>query len=67
MFALLRQALEEIHFLYGNKADSLMHALRHLLARSMPSEMEVDVLRGLARQIRWFVENSSKTKQAPAT
>src|SRR5262249_34608830 len=33
MFAQLRQALEAIHFLYGPKADALMHALRHLIGR----------------------------------
>ncbi len=54
MFARLRTALEEIHFLYGSNADTLMHALRHLLGRARPTAMEVDVLLGLARQIRWF-------------
>ena len=34
MFEHLRRALEEVHFLYGAKADSLMHALRHLLGRA---------------------------------
>jgi tRNA/rRNA methyltransferase len=53
MFAQLKQSLEAIHFLYGPKSGSLMHALRHLIARAMPDEMEVDVLRGLARQIGW--------------
>jgi tRNA/rRNA methyltransferase len=57
MFAHLRTALEEIHFLYGTNADSLMHALRHLIGRAQPSAMEVDLLFGLARQIRWFVAN----------
>jgi tRNA/rRNA methyltransferase len=55
MFMRLRTALEEIHFLYGEKADALMHALRHLLGRAGPTEMEVKLLLGLARQIRWFV------------
>jgi tRNA/rRNA methyltransferase len=55
MFAHLRTALEEIHFLYGPKADALMHAVRHLLGRAGPTDMEVGVLHGLARQIRWFV------------
>jgi tRNA/rRNA methyltransferase len=54
MFEHLRLALEEIHFLYGANADSLMHAIRHLIGRALPSSMEVDVLHGLARQIRWF-------------
>ncbi len=57
MFADLRAALEDIHFLYGTKANSLMHAVRHLIARAKPSPMEVDMLLGLARQIRWFVEH----------
>ena len=54
MFENLRQALEEIHFLYGPKADPLMHALRQLIGRAQPTEMEVGILFGLARQIRWF-------------
>ena len=60
MFAQLQHALEEIHFLYGPKGDSLMHALRHLIARALPSEMEVDVLRGLARQIAWAAKKARK-------
>jgi tRNA/rRNA methyltransferase len=54
MFRDLRTALEQIHFLYGAKADVLMHALRHLIGRARPTEMEVGVLFGLARQIRWY-------------
>jgi tRNA/rRNA methyltransferase len=59
MFAHLRTALEEIHFLYGTNADSLMHALRHLIGRAQPSAMEVDLLFGLARQIRWYAAEHS--------
>jgi len=57
MFAQLRIALEEIHFLYGPKADALMHAVRHLIGKARLSPMEVNVLLGLARQIRWYVAN----------
>jgi tRNA/rRNA methyltransferase len=57
MFDHLRAALEEIHFLYGPKTDALMHAMRHLIGRARPSAMEVGVLFGLARQIRWYVEH----------
>jgi tRNA/rRNA methyltransferase len=56
MFQALREALEEIHFLYGPKADALMHALRHLVGRARPTEAEAGVLFGLARQIRWYVD-----------
>jgi tRNA/rRNA methyltransferase len=56
-FESLRIALEEIHFLYDDKADALMHGLRHLLGRSRPTAMEVGLLLGLARQIRWYVRH----------
>ena len=66
MFAELRTALEAIHFLYGPKADALMHVLRHVLARARPTEMEIGVLFGLARQIRWYVERYPDIGAAPA-
>src|SRR5262245_35163060 len=53
MFESLREALEQVHFLWGTKADSLMHAVRHLIARARPSPNEVRILFGLARQLRW--------------
>jgi tRNA/rRNA methyltransferase len=56
VFHQVRDALERIHFLYGDKADALMHALRHLLGKARLSPMEVKLLLGLARQIRWYVE-----------
>jgi tRNA/rRNA methyltransferase len=54
MFEHLRTALEEIHYLYGPNADALMHGLRHLIGRARPTTMEVDLLFGLARQMRWI-------------
>jgi tRNA/rRNA methyltransferase len=65
MFAHLREALERVHFLYGDKADSLMHALRHLLGRARPSPMEVDLLFGLARQLRWFAAHRYQNPEIP--
>jgi len=56
-FEHLRQAFEDVHFLWNEKADSLMHALRHLLGRAGPTPMEVDMLHGLARQLQWFARN----------
>jgi len=61
LFAQLREALERVHFLYGDKADSLMHALRHLIGRAGPTAMEVDLLFGLARQLRWFAEHGHRS------
>ena len=59
-FTQLRQALEEVHFLWNEKADSLMHALRHLIGRANPTPMEVDMLHGLARQLRWFAQQGPR-------
>lgn len=57
MFDSLRDALTGVHFLWGTKADSLMHAVRHLIARARPSPNEVRILFGLARQLRWVAEH----------
>jgi tRNA/rRNA methyltransferase len=63
MFDSLRDALERVHFLWGPKTDSLMHAVRHLIARARPSPNEVRILFGLARQLRWVAEHG--TSAAP--
>jgi tRNA/rRNA methyltransferase len=57
MFAHLREALERIQYLFGDRADALMHALRHLIGRAGPTTQEVKMLHGLARQILWFAEH----------
>lgn len=59
MFESLRDALTRVHFLWGPKADSLMHAVRHLIARARPSPNEVRILFGLARQLRWVAEHGT--------
>jgi TrmH family RNA methyltransferase len=60
MFAQLKAALEDIHFLYGPNADALMHALRQIISRAQPNATEVDILFGLARQMQWYVKNGSR-------
>ena len=59
LFTHLRQALEAIHFLYGEKADPLMHGIRHLLGKARLSVMETKLLHGLARQILWHAGRNS--------
>ena len=56
MFEHLRLGLERIHFIYGEKADSLMHAVRRLVGKAQPTAMEIKLLHGLARQMEWFAE-----------
>jgi len=64
MFEHLREALTAVHFLFGDKAEPLMHAVRQLIARANPSPNEVRILHGLARQLL-FVANESQ--QPPGT
>jgi tRNA/rRNA methyltransferase len=54
-FEQLRVALEKIHYLYGDRGPALMHGLRHLIGRARPTDMELRLLMGLARQIHWYV------------
>jgi tRNA/rRNA methyltransferase len=65
MFDHLRRGLEAVHFLYGEKADALMHAVRHLIGRAGPTPMEVGVLHGLARQLEWVAEQTSAVDDSP--
>ena len=53
MYEHLREALTEVGYLFGEKADSLMHGLRHLIGRAQPTHQEVKILHGLARQLLW--------------
>ena len=53
LFAHLREAFESIHFLYGEKAEPLMHAIRQMLGRANLSVGETKILHGLARQMLW--------------
>ncbi len=47
---------------YGGRfvPETLMHALRHLIGRAGPTAMEVDLLFGLARQLRWIAGRCPK-------
>jgi tRNA/rRNA methyltransferase len=57
MFEHLQKSFQAIHFLYGEKAETLMHGMRHLIGRAQPTEAEVGILHGLARQILWYAEH----------
>jgi tRNA/rRNA methyltransferase len=62
MFEHLEEGLRSIHYLYGEKADSLMAGIRHLLGRAMPTETELRMLHGLARQLRWIADQANSPK-----
>jgi tRNA/rRNA methyltransferase len=63
MFAHLKEALEAVHFLFGTKAEPLMHAVRQLIVRANPSPSEVRILHGLARQLLWFAGKRSADEE----
>ncbi len=53
MFEHLRDAFTAVGYLFGEKGDSLMHGVRHLIGRAQPTHQEVKILHGLARQLLW--------------
>ena|SRR5262245_25764276 len=57
MFEHLREALTAVGYLFGEKADSLMHAIRQLIGRAQPTPQEVKLLHGLARQLLWAAKH----------
>jgi tRNA/rRNA methyltransferase len=65
MFEHLREALAAVGYLYGTKADPLMHAVRHLLGRALLTPQEVKLLHGLARQLLWLAGKQTDRKGEP--
>ena len=57
MFQHLRKALEDVHFLWDDRADLFFHGLRQLIGRARPTANEIRLLHGLARQMEWVVRN----------
>jgi tRNA/rRNA methyltransferase len=64
MYEHLREALTAVGYLFGDKAESLMHGIRHLIGRAQPTPQEVKILHGLARQILWAA-GQMKPKDEP--
>lgn len=66
LFRHLRQALEAVGYLFGEKQETLMHGVRHLVSRMGPEERDIKLLHGLARQILWYVRNHPGEPATPA-
>lgn len=60
MFAHLEQALTEINFLNSNSPKKLMPRLKRLFSRAELEVEEVNILRGIAKQIMWKHEKNKK-------
>ncbi len=65
LFERLFDALERVGFLFGQNPEHLKYALRHLLGRTDLSVNETDILIGMARQIRWYVEHHPQRIDPP--
>ncbi|HVC43927.1 MAG TPA: TrmJ/YjtD family RNA methyltransferase [Candidatus Binataceae bacterium] len=60
----LAEALVEIGFLPADNPGHIMHTLRALMGRAGLHPRELEILNGLARQIRWFAEGGHATLAA---
>lgn len=60
MYDQLQNALLQIGFLHPQNSKHMMLTLRRMLGRAGLESSDVGVLRGIARQIRWYAETKSK-------
>ncbi len=61
MLARMAEALIAIGFLPDENPDHIMFALREIFGRSGLTPREVEILNGMARQMRWAAEGGSET------
>lgn len=64
MMERLSEALVSIGFLPAENPEHIMFALRAILGRAGISVRELDILSGVARQIRWFSEGGFEAAEA---
>ncbi|HKF27781.1 MAG TPA: TrmH family RNA methyltransferase [Candidatus Binataceae bacterium] len=61
MLGRMADALVEIGFLPADNPDHIMFALREIFGRSGLAPRELDILNGLARQIKWTAAGGAAT------
>ncbi len=61
MLARMAETLVSIGFIDEQNPDHIMFALREIFGRSGLTPREVEILNGMARQIRWVAEGGSQT------
>ncbi|MGL4421008.1 MAG: RNA methyltransferase [Gemmataceae bacterium] len=62
-FEHLEKALSDVRFLFGQNAEGLMFAFRHLVNRAQPTPQEVKMLHGLARQLEYIGRKLAEAEQ----
>ncbi|QEL18194.1 RNA methyltransferase [Limnoglobus roseus] len=58
----LHDALTDVRFLFGQNGEALMHAFRHMVGRALPTQQEVKLLHGLARQMEYAADQMKKAE-----
>jgi tRNA/rRNA methyltransferase len=61
MLTRMAEALVSIGFIPGDNPDHIMFALREIFGRSGLTAREVEILNGMARQMRWVAEGGHRT------
>ena len=61
MLARMEEALVSIGFIPDDNPDHIMFAIREILGRSGLTAREVEILNGMARQMRWVAEGGYRT------
>lgn len=65
MFEHLREAFTAVGYLFNERSETLMHGVRQLIGRALPTPQEVRMLHGLARQLLWVARNGAKPGENP--
>ncbi len=58
----LHDAFTDVRFVFGQNGEALMHAFRHLIGRAKPTQQEVKLLHGLARQLEYAADQFKKAE-----
>jgi tRNA/rRNA methyltransferase len=61
MIVRMTEALAAIGFLPESNPDHIMYTIRAMFGRAGLRPRELDILNGIARQIRWVVEGGHET------
>ena len=61
MLARMEEALVSIGFIPDDNPDHIMFAIREIFGRSGLTAREVEILNGMARQMRWVAEGGHRT------
>lgn len=59
----LHAALSDVRFLFGQNGEALMHAFRHMVGRAQPTQQEVKMLHGLARQLEYAANQMKQAEE----